>query len=255
MNRKFLSSIFPFWLFCVLFALSACQSINRSNAELGLKPSVVIFCFDDGPNAQSYTTARLLDVLKKHEIRAMFALLGENARAFPDLVRRIYNEGHIIVNHGYSDRWTVWMNEADFKNNLVQGEAAILAALGKEVYPKLYQPHGGFYRSRQERLLREADYTMIAVSIRAYDAVATSADKDRIVRQVIEKVEKQNGGIILLHDGRDSHQRMKRELERNPYGAFDRSWIPAAVEEIIITLKAKGFSFDSSSLLPGLFVR
>ena len=230
------------WLFCVLFSLSACQTINRSNAELGVKPSVFIFCFDDGPNAQADTTMRLLDVLKKYEIRAMFALLGENVEAYPDLTRRIYNEGHIIVNHGFSDRWAVWMNEAEFKNNLIRAEAAITAALGKELYPRLYQPHGGFYRSRQERILRETGYNMIAVNIRVHDAVATSADKDRIVRQVIEKVEKQNGGIILLHDGRDSHHRLKRKLEGNPHGAFDRSWIPAAVEEIIIGLKSRGFN-------------
>jgi peptidoglycan/xylan/chitin deacetylase (PgdA/CDA1 family) len=204
---------------------------------------MVTFCFDDGPNAHDDTTERLLDILKKYEIRAMFALLGENAAAHPCIVRRIYNEGHIIVNHGYSDRWAAKMSDEEFKNNLIRGEAAISAVLGEEFHPKLYQPHGGFYFSRHERILREAGYSIVGASIRVYDAAASGAKKDRIVRQVIEKVKKQNGGLILLHDGRDSHHRMKRELEKNPQGAFNRSWIPAAVEEIIIALTSKGFSF------------
>jgi peptidoglycan/xylan/chitin deacetylase (PgdA/CDA1 family) len=238
-----------------MFSLSACRSISRSNTELALPPAVVFFCFDDGPNAHGDTTARLLDILKKYEIHAMFVLLGENAEVYPKLVRRIYDEGHLIINHGYSDRVAIGMNEVTFKNNLALGEAAISAALEKEMYPKLYQPHGGFYRSRQEKILREADYTMVAVNIRVYDAVTTGAEKDRIVRQVIKKVEKQNGGIILLHDGRDSHHRMKRRLERNPSSAFDRSWIPSAVEEIIIALKSRGFILDSPIFLPDLFIR
>ena len=237
---------FYLW-FLLCISLSACHSISRSSAELPIPPSTVIFCFDDGPNAQGSTTGRLLDVLERHGIRVMFTLLGENAEVYPDLVRRIYNEGHIIVNHGYSDRWAVRMGEDEFRENLLKGEAAISAALGKELYPKLYQPHGGFYTSRQREIIREEGYTMITVSVRVYDAVASGAEKAKIVRQVIEKVEKQNGGVVLLHDGRDSHHRMRRKLEKNPQGAFDRSWIPDAAEEIITTLISKGFNLYSSN--------
>jgi len=63
------------------------------------------------------------------------------------------------------------------------------------------------------------------------------------------KLEKKNGGIILLHDGRDSHFRMERKLSKNPQGIFDRSWIPGAVEEIIIVLLGKGFTLASPKSL------
>ncbi|MCL2294652.1 MAG: polysaccharide deacetylase family protein [Spirochaetes bacterium] len=235
-----------FLLLLLSFLLSACQSINQNSVDSNLPPSVVIFSFDDGPNAQGDTTARLLDVLKKYEIRAMFALLGENARAHPDLVRRIYNEGHIIINHGYFDKWVIRMGEDEFRNNIIMGEKAISYALGKELNPRLFRPHGGFYMPKHERIWQEAGYTMIPVNIRVHDATSTERDKNRVITRIIERTEKQGGGIILLHDSRGSHIRKKRELAKNPEGAFNRSWIPAAVEEIIIALLDKGFKLQGS---------
>jgi hypothetical protein len=58
-------------------------------------------------------------------------------------------------------------------------------------------------------------------------------------------VEEQGGGIILLHDARESWLRMETELAKDPQGVFNRSWIPLAVEEIIVILRGKGFSFTT----------
>ena len=202
---------------------------------------MVYFSFDDGPNSHCDTTARLLDVLGKYRIRALFCLLGENVECNPDLARRIYDEGHSIVNHGYSGKWSGRMKDNDFRTNLVRGEAAISAALGHEMEPKLYRPHGGFYSSEQEKIIYEADYSLVPGSIRIYDGVKTGSEKDKAVRQLIKKVEKKGGGMILLHDGMNSHLQMEKELVKDPTGAFNRSWIPDAVEEIIIALLGKGF--------------
>jgi peptidoglycan/xylan/chitin deacetylase (PgdA/CDA1 family) len=234
-------------LFFAGFFLFACQTINRSRTEAGVPPLVVIFSFDDGPNAQGEVTARLLDVLKEYDIRALFALWGENAEKYPELVKRIDNEAHQIVNHGYSDRFAVRMDEDAFRENLMRGEVAIFAALGKKLKPKLYRPHGGFYNRRQEKICREAGYTIVPVNVRLYDAVLDGTERSKVVKEAIEKIEKEGGGIILLHDGRGSHVRMKEELEKNPGGAFDRSWIPGAVEEMIVELLGRGFKLDGFS--------
>ena len=82
---------------------------------------------------------------------------------------------------------------------------------------------------------------MVGCSVRVYDAVLTEVKKDKVVRETLAKIEKQNGGIILLHDGRDSKSRMEGEIKKNSHGAFDRSWLPEAVEEIIVVLLEKGF--------------
>ena len=231
-----------FLLFLAIFLLSSCQSITRNSADMAVPGSTVIFSFDDGPNASFDSTARLLDVLKKYEINSLFVLLGENAEAYPELVRRIHNEGHYIVNHGYAGKWARGMGEGEFLNNLTRGEIAISSALGHELSPKLYRPHGGFYSSRHEKIYSEAGYTMVPGSVRVYDAVKSGKDQDKVIRRVIKKIEKENGGIVLLHDSRDSHFQMNKKLEKKPDSAFNRSWIPEATEGIIIALISKGYN-------------
>ncbi|MDR0718954.1 MAG: polysaccharide deacetylase family protein, partial [Treponema sp.] len=49
--------------------LFSCESLDRSKKMLGLPDKFVVFTFDDGPNPQGDTTARLLDVLKKYQIQ------------------------------------------------------------------------------------------------------------------------------------------------------------------------------------------
>ena len=220
--------------------------------EPGIPRSVVYFIFDDGPDARGDTTARLLDVLKKYHIRAMFSLLGENAEYYPDLVKRIHAEGHYIVNHGYSDKWAYYMNEVEFRSNLLRGEAVISAALGFAMYPKLYRPQGGFYNSGQEKICIDEGYIIVPATVRVYDAVMSGTSRHKVVRQVIKKLEKQNGGFILLHDGRDSKPRREKKLAKKPNSPYDRSWIPETVEEIIVVLLNKGFILDSPDILTAI---
>jgi peptidoglycan/xylan/chitin deacetylase (PgdA/CDA1 family) len=235
----------------IIFFFS-CRTINHNRAELNIPPSVVYFSFDDGPNAQSDTTIRLLDVLKKYQIKAIFCLLGENAERYPGLVRRIHDEGHCIVNHGYSDKWASRMKSDEFRDNLVQGEAAISAALGKEMNPKLYRPHGGFYTAAQEKIICDEGYTLVFSNIRVYDAVVAGTQQNKVVKQIIRKTEQQGGGIILLHDTRDSHILTETELAKNPHGVFDRSWIPDVVEKIIPVLVDRGFIVDNPDILAAI---
>ena len=239
--------------FILLILCSSCMSINKIGGELDIPPSVVYFSFDDGPNARDDTTARLLDVLKKHQIRAMFCLLGVNAEQYPDLVRRIYDEGHCLVNHGYSDKWARGMNPDEFRNNLIRGGAAISAALGRDWHPKLYRPHGGFYTSAQEKIIREEGYILVPGNIRAYDAVLDGTKQDKVARRIINKVKKYGGGIILLHDARDSYALAETWLEKEPQGVFNRSWIPDAIEEIINILLEKNFILNNPDKLSWLF--
>ena len=237
------------WLLFLFLLFSSCQSISRDRTELNIPLRVVYFSFDDGPNACDDTTVRLLEVLGKYQIRAMFCLLGENAEQYPGLVRRIYDNGHYIINHGYADKHASKMNEDEFRDNLIRGELAISSALGFDVNPKLYRPHGGFYSSHQEKICSDEGYTIVPVNVRVYDAIETAADRRKIARRVIKKVEKQGGGMVLLHDARGSHSSQKAKLEKNPSGAFNRSWIPETVEEIITILLDRGFILNDQNII------
>jgi peptidoglycan/xylan/chitin deacetylase (PgdA/CDA1 family) len=229
----------------------SCRSLNCTTAQLQSPDRLVIFTFDDGPNADHDTTARLLDVLQKYHIHAVFALLGENAEHSPDLVRRIRDEGHTIINHGYSDKWAYCMNAKEFKVNLERGEQVLTAILDAPLSPRLYRPQGGFYTAAQQAIWEKAGWTMVKGTARPYDAVMSAAEKDTAVQRVIATVEKQHGGVILLHDGRDSYKRIEANLAKKPNGEFNREWIPDAVEEIIVMLLKNGYRIgEYSDLMP-----
>ena len=233
-----------FCLFILFFLLFSCQSINSNRAELGIPQKTVFFTFDDGPD--EHTTAGLLDVLEKYQIKALFCLLGENAQQYPELVRRIHNEGHYIINHGFSDKWAVRMSDDEFRDNLIRGERAISTALGFDMNPKLYRPQGGFYNSRQEKICVNEGFIIVPVTIRVYDAVLTTAEREKVVKETVNMVKNQNGGMILLHDARDSHYRKETELAKNSNSPYNRSWIPETVEEIIISLLGMGFELNNA---------
>jgi peptidoglycan/xylan/chitin deacetylase (PgdA/CDA1 family) len=232
----------------ISLGICGCQSITGNVPEINLEKNEVILSFDDGPNAHGESTARLLDVLKKYDIHAMFTLLGVNIEQNPDLVRRIHDEGHIIVSHGYSGKWASKMKDEEFRENLSKWEAAIAAVLGDVPQPRFYQPHGGFYYKRHEKIWREEGWKLLGTHIRAWDAAKNESKKQKVIKLVVSKTEKNGGGIILLHDAKNAYDVMEAELAKNPTGSYNRAWIPETVEEIIIILLEKGYRFEIPAL-------
>ena len=245
MKGKYLTLLFA----CMAVLLLSCRSISNSEFDINLPPSSVIFSFDDGPNPHGNTTARLLDVLKKYNVKAMFVLLGRNVDENPALVKRIYEEGHYIVNHGYAGKLSKQMREAEFLDNIIMGANAITGALGKELSIKYYRPHGGFYTPRQKDICMEAGFSIIPANIRVYDAIMRRRDSNKAVNMVLKKVIRRGGGIILIHDAKGSSSGMEEKLSKYPNGTYDRSWIPGAVEEIIMRLEANGFAIADPNLI------
>ena len=236
-----------FLLLLTVFLFFSCHSITGTREELAIGRSIVIFSFDDGPD--EHTTPQLLDVLNRHGIKAMFFLLGVNAEKYPELVRRIHEEGHVIINHGYYDRPAYSMTDDEFIDNLIRAEEAISSAIGFDLHPKLYRPHGGFYKSSHARILQDKGYSIVKANIRVYDAVKTSANQKRVVNQIINKVIKDGGGIVLLHDARGAYSQKKIELDRNPEGPFNRLWIVGVVDEVIVSLVERGFILHHHDIL------
>ena len=69
----------------------------KAHCKGEVKDRCVTLTFDDGPNAEN--TSKVLDVLKRHNIRATFFLIGKNVEEHPALASRMVEEGHIVANH------------------------------------------------------------------------------------------------------------------------------------------------------------
>lgn len=153
---------------------------------------VVAMTFDDGPHPE--LTPRLLDLLKSKNIHATFYLIGQNAAAYPEIVKRIVAEGHEVGNHTYTHPALSKSSQARVQSEMEKTNAAIFAASG--VYPKTMRPPYGATNASVNKLLSENyNFKVIMWSVDPLDW------KYRNASRVSSEIAKAKAGdIILAHD-------------------------------------------------------
>ena len=104
---------------------------------------VVYFTFDDGPSTT--ITPQLLDLLKEENVPATFFVLGKNVESHPELVKREFDEGHFVANHGYTHTYaSIYKSSDAVYNEYVQCEKAVQIALDNPNYhTRLFRFPGG----------------------------------------------------------------------------------------------------------------
>jgi peptidoglycan/xylan/chitin deacetylase (PgdA/CDA1 family) len=171
--------------------------------SLPLADGEVILTFDDGPLPA--TTALVLEALAREQVRATFFMIGRNARANPEMVRRISSLGHSIANHSMNHRWLNAVSPEIGLREITDGEDAIKQALGKPIAPFFRFP--GFLDT--PALLQELSHRNISVwgaDIWASDWNPMSPDQQ--VRLVMARLKQHRKGILLLHDIKAQTARM-----------------------------------------------
>ena len=99
-------------------------------------PKRVFLTFDDGPTNQ--VTPYILDLLKNENIKASFFVLGNRVDANPELVKREYEEGHFIGNHGYTHKYSSIYASADtVMEEYYRTNQSIRDAIGNQEYNSL----------------------------------------------------------------------------------------------------------------------
>jgi cellulose synthase/poly-beta-1,6-N-acetylglucosamine synthase-like glycosyltransferase/spore germination protein YaaH/peptidoglycan/xylan/chitin deacetylase (PgdA/CDA1 family) len=200
----------------------------------GHKDKELSITFDDGPDARY--TPRILDILKATGVPAAFFVVGVEAEAAPSLVRRIYEEGHLVGNHTYSHPNVALITaertnlELDATLRLIEHMTGRSTILFRPPYNADSEPQ------TPDELIpivraQERGYTTIGERIDPQDwrvGVKTS----EIVQEVMNEVE--DGNVILLHDG-----------------GGDRTPTIEALPEIIERCRAKGYRFVSLGDLIG----
>lgn len=79
------------------------------------------------------TTERLLDLFAQHNLKATFFVLGEVARTYPELVRRIARDGHEVGIHGFYHRQVFKLTPEQFRREIAEGQKVIEDAAGVRV--------------------------------------------------------------------------------------------------------------------------
>ena len=153
----------------------------------------IALTFDDGPDPE--TTPAILSILKEAKIKATFFVIGKKAELYPELVRQIDEEGHIVANHSYSHSWGIGF----FSTNRLSADMAkcnevVKLAIGKT--PLLFRPPFGVTNPRYSGALKTNGLLSIGWSIRSMDTQAKN--KYQVIDKVMSKLKK--GNIVLLHD-------------------------------------------------------
>ncbi|GAE27797.1 peptidoglycan N-acetylglucosamine deacetylase [Halalkalibacter wakoensis JCM 9140] len=177
---------------------------NRTfiTTNISVKPNVfakgqsteklVALTFDDGP--ENHYTPMILDVLKEKGVPATFFVVGQEVKTYPNMMRRIVNEGHGIANHTWShpDLRKKWSSEVRKEIELTQQETQITVGRRSD----LFRPPYGAYTKADMLIMNQLGMRNIMWSVDTLDWSGLSAD------QILEIVNRDvsPGGIILQHN-------------------------------------------------------
>lgn len=189
------------------------ESVNH----LKTNEKKVLLTFDDGPHAN---TAKVLEVLKKHNVKAVFFIIGKNIVGNERILQQVVAEGHQIGNHSLSHHnWIdVWPTKR------VTEDFAACQILLRNFQPnsKLFRPPYGVTNPNIARAVKSLNLQSIGWNVRSYDTSIKEVEiiKGRVLLQL------KPGAIILLHDRLD--------------------FMPELLEALIPSIKKKGYQFAST---------
>lgn len=186
----------------------------------------VALTFDDGPDGK--VTPGILDILKSRNVNASFFFIGNSVKKYPDVVKRAYSEGNLVLNHS--------MGHPDFKKlkadqmmqEVTDTEEAIYSITGKR--PAIVRPPYGSVSKEELELLNSSGCKVVIWSIDTLDW--SQMDSSSIAGNVLDNV--RNGDIILMHSN------------------GDKKATAGALPGIIDGLKAKGYTIVTLDKLLGI---
>jgi peptidoglycan/xylan/chitin deacetylase (PgdA/CDA1 family) len=157
--------------------------------NVATKETVASLTFDDGPHPEF--TPRLLDVLKKHDAHATFFVIGKIAQQYPELLRRVEQEGHAICNHSW-DHPSFPLITGRERRAQIRACAEAIAPYGQRIFRPPYGDQSIASRFDALRL----GYKVVTWNILAKDWL--DHDSNWIVNMVLKKI--RPGSVILFHD-------------------------------------------------------
>lgn len=189
--------------------------------------------FDDGP---SIVTPTILDTLRQENIKATFFVLGTNVNAMPETVKRIYEEGHYIANHGYSHLYSnIYASPQAVLEEFNRCNDAVRNAIGiPEYHSHLFRFPGGLVGGKYAQIKQEAkellaqnDILQIDWNALTGDAELTNPTIEYEMQRIEQTVTNKNSVVILMHD------------------AQTKSITAEALPQIISWLRENGYEFKN----------
>ena len=170
-------------------------------------------------------TRKILDVLKKHNVKVTFFMTGGWVEKYPDDVKAIAAAGHDLGNHSENHKQMSKLSPAQCKDELMRPHEKVKKLTGRDMI--LFRPPYGDYNDTLIQVCHENNYYPIQWDVDSLDW--KDYDAATIIRRVTEHKHLGNSSIILCHNG------AKHTAE--------------ALDELIRTLKEKGYKLVPISSL------
>lgn len=175
----------------------------------------ITLTFDDAPDENN--TYKLLDILKAHDVKAAFFMIGGTMKDDNvTVVKRTFDEGHLVLNHSFNHPRMTDLNVTGMDAQLERAAQRIESIAG--AYPLLFRPPYGSINPLVINTINDHNMTTVLWSLDSLDW--TLKDPDAVIQNVTSNV--RNGDIILMHRNRVS---------------------VAALPAVIERLKAQGYTF------------
>lgn len=193
------------------------------------KEKVAYLTFDDGPTAN--VTPVVLDTLKQYNIKATFFVVGKMVEKHPDMLKRTFNEGHLIANHSYShDYKYIYATTENFISDMKKSEGIINKTLGLNGKVEIIRFPGGSFPKKLEKYREVAaknGYYYIDWNCLNEDAQGGKKTEAQLVESVIKTSKGKNELVILMHDAATKMNTAK------------------SLPQVIEYLKSEGYRFDT----------
>ncbi|MBR1730591.1 MAG: polysaccharide deacetylase [Selenomonadaceae bacterium] len=163
---------------------------------------VAYLTFDDGPDDK--VTPIILDILKNYGIKATFYVCGNMVETYPNVLRRIYEEGHAIGNHSYNHVYKeLYPSTDNFLKQISYTDEIIKEVIG--VRPLIIRTPGGragMWTPDYEPLMTACGYVEHDWNVSSEDATSKKPNPQEIIQLIDQQTNKElkdGAAIILMH--------------------------------------------------------
>ncbi len=178
-------------------------SLDESNLAQPGDQLKVYLTFDDGPSSN---TAAILDILKDHDVKATFFVIGREDEASQELYKRIVEEGHTLGMHSYAHQYSVIYSSLDsFEDDFYHLQSYLKELTGVDSVYYRFPGSSSNQVSNADMgsfisFLDENGVTYYDWNVSSGDATTQAYTKEEIVDHVLNDVVKYKTSIVLLHD-------------------------------------------------------
>ncbi|GAA3908008.1 polysaccharide deacetylase family protein [Streptomyces lacrimifluminis] len=175
---------------------------------------------DDGPDL--VWTPQVLDVLREYGVKATFCMVGTQAQAHPDLVKKVVAAGHRLCDHSVSHDTTMDKQSQAYQSQQILDAERMITEASGGVRPMYYRAPGGAFTPYSRKLAASRGMRPLGWNVDTKDFELPGTDA------IVATVERElpNGPTLLFHDA-----------------GGDRSQTVEALRRILPELREQGYSF------------